>query len=572
MVTSEIEDLSPSSNKFVNICPFCKSDDFKNNVSLKAGSKIRLCKKHSRVYTCLAPDCQLVFPTLDVFLQHYRFHLDLPSNDSMCHSCFQLLNDSKIFMTTEHKHQDLSELMTCCSETFSSMTDFALHKIIRHSATVSMIHLEVSAGVTTCNPKYLNKCLKDEPEICAVKNNMPGANSIQSIDKIYSNAVGSYSCKICNYKCVSVMEFIEHSEKKHNLIFPLKESGIKLCPICELNYSIENFDEHVVKCTNTMVIGNNLPLNHYGCIICKATFDDITPKEFRCHFLFCKSFQKASYVGKVVEYCINCNFRSDNQYYCIVHANSCCIHFKLRMKYAMGPFEKIKVETNLISINNDNEDNYEVNSDSVNIHYSSLSNPKIIPLNEVQDTTRIKLCDGSIRKKLGDYNYFCNYCKKSFYSSTIFHNHLIDTGELCRPISLWYCENCLTDFNDSTEYEQHLKPTEAPDKYLKIKGEPESDPNEGTDYGDDNILDVPEIQIYHSGVCFDEKLSAILQRQTETPSNKYLPSSTLVLQEPGPSRPINYENLLFQESDYSNDQEPEYEDEDKGNISILDWN
>jgi hypothetical protein len=515
---------------------------------------------------------------LDVFLQHYRFHLDLPINNSVCYTCFEVLNSSKILINTEHKHQDLSELMACCSKKFTSMTDFALHKIIKHSATISMMHLEISTDFKNNNPRFenLNKCLKDELDKCVAKIDTTEASSIMHTNYIYMDAKDSYNCKVCNYECFSVMEYVEHSAKKHNKVLAQKENGIKLCPICDLNYAIEYFDEHIDKCTNTMIINKKLPLKHFGCVICKAIFDDVTPKQFRCHFLFCKSFKKKFYKGKEIDICVNCNFKSDDQSASLLHANSSCIYFQLKMKYAMGPNEKVIVEKKLKSCENDNEDNCEFNFDSIHIHRLNLFCPKLIPIIKAQGNHLY--CDPIIRKDIEDYNFLCNNCGSTFYSLTIFEQHLIDTGEVCRSISLLYCKKCLTDFNDYNEFLQHLKQRNGALNSLGIKKEPEpkSESDEIIDYGDGIIMDIPVEFDGEESECDDEKLSVLLQRQEDIiPVNESVSSCRLMsFQEPGPSTLPHFNSVdteLFSESDYSNDHEPECVNEDKVNVTFYKW-
>lgn len=573
-VSSESENLSPSSNKFMSTCPFCKSNDLKNNFSSKFNLKIRLCKKHSRPYTCLVPHCNIVFPTLDVFLQHYRFHLNLPINNSVCYTCFDVLNSSKVLISAEHTHQDFSNVMACCSKTFTSMTDFALHKIMKHSATISMIHLEISTDVKTSVPIYLNKCLKDEPDKSVAKIDTPETSSIMGMNYMYKDTRGSYNCRVCSYPCSSITEYIEHSEILHNKILLRKDSGIKLCPLCDLNYSIEHFDEHIDKCTNTMMIRTKLPLKQFGCVICKGIFD-IAPKQFRYHFLYCKSFKKNE-TDKTFENCVNCNFISNDLSANLLHANSSCIYFQLKMKYAMGPLEKVKVEKKLKSCENDNEDNCELSYNSSNIIPSNLSYSNAIPINETQDSSLY--CDPIIRKDIEDYNYLCNICSCTFYSYIVFQKHLIETGEFCRSITLWYCSYCLTDFNDLNEYKQHFKQRNIEFNSLKIKKEPESksDSDEIVDNGDDTIMNIPEEFDGEESECDGEKLSVLLQRQEEIiPVNESVSSCRLLsFQEPGPSELPHFnsvDTILYPEPDYSNDNEPECVNQDKVNVPIYNW-
>lgn len=457
-----------------------------------------------------------------------------------------------MFLNTVHKHQDFSELMVCCNEKFTMMSDFTLHKLKEHSAFVSMIHLEISTDAKPNIPIYINQCSKEELKKCLIKNNMPESCSIYRSD-IYSSPKGSYNCKMCNHECFSVLEFVEHLSETHRIVLPLKKKGIKLCPLCDKNYYTVNYDEHITKCTNTMIVINNSSLNRYGCVYCDKTFDDLTPKQFRCHYLYCKSFDVISHKGKDIESCTNCNFTTLDKSASLLHANSLCIYLQLKMKYDIIPSQKTKAEKKAKSGDNNSEEYYKINSKSVN-HQSNFVFTKEIPIDGTQDVTNVKLyCYSTIQKDIGDYFYLCSNCNGTFYSNKVFQEHLLETGEKCRSISLWYCDYCRTDFNDITEFEAHLTEqvaVEPSGSSVIIKQEEDKivkgEPYEILDYGGDHIVNDP--------TTFDsERLSVILQ-----------------FQEPGPSRQPGFIEIgpSFQESDDSNDHEP---DCDIGNRPVFDW-
>ncbi|KAL4096593.1 hypothetical protein QTP88_021516 [Uroleucon formosanum] len=432
--TNGIETTDPESEVFAEfksfkaeyVCIFCTYQH--EEVSRNAYKHIIFCPKHSNPHACFIENCHSVFPNKTVFIPHYRTHLNLNSSTYLCHQCFGVLTCSRRSMA-DHTHQDTSDLFKCCSLTFTTMTQLVLHKLINHSAIV----VTSNNRSRTLQKQNLN-IKKTELENIKVGLNIPGV--VPSNQIIKDN--GSFKCYCCPKYFDNVLEFIDHTKIKHKNLITLKDKGIKLCPLCDHSYFNEQFSEHVEHCTNTLKVGEK-SLNHYGCVHCSIIFTDVSPREIRNHVLYCKSFKLGIVNNKLHHKCINCTFTSTEDDLSLIHANSNCIYLKLKMRYAMGPDEKIKVMQRMEFIKQNTEQQEDKDSTNDKELLSSYTD-----------------CNTARQKLLKFYNYYCNYCKNLFFDRTIFFKHLNEMGTHCRLQTLIYCQKCLTEFNTLEEYQGHL--------------------------------------------------------------------------------------------------------------------
>lgn len=430
-------------SKSTNLCPFCHN--FERTAKI---DKKNFCKRHSSPFTCLIPKCYSVFPSKDFLIPHYRSHLNLASNSFLCNICLGVLDCSRNESKKKHTHQNLPKLITCCSIRFPTMTDFVCHKLQEHNGQI-ISKKYINSNGSTINPlKQNQKRSRRKKRLGAVKSaKRVEVNKIVDMPQILetpnSSCTGIFVCKLCPSLFSSLSDFVEHSESSHNITYKLKENEIKLCPLCDENYDISNFIEHISKCTDTMKVGDD-SLNQYGCIHCQQIFSGMTASQFRNHFNYCRSFEvdDTDDNREKSRKCKNCIFESTNLENCLQHANSYCIYYKLKMKYAKECCEKDKVLERMKSQKQTAADillvfiKPEITSDNVKINQS--------------------YCDWSRQKFLETYNYFCNNCKKGFYSCNVFLNHLTSRGVKCRSDTQIYCIRCVNDFDNVDSFNEHL--------------------------------------------------------------------------------------------------------------------
>jgi len=321
------------------------------------------------------------------------------------------------------------------------MFKFAVHKLLEHSAIVVTHNNRLRA------PKRSNKTTRGSKKC---KNEPIDTNTVHVSKKDLNQknpnekSIGSYKCPNCPHFFTTVLAFVDHNRRKHNNLYPLKESGIKLCPLCDINYHFKKFVEHIGNCTNTMRIGNESS-KRFGCVYCKCIFDNISASNFRNHILYCKSFQIIQINGVNYKKCMNCTFTSTDDNSCLVHAVKYCIYFQLKMRYAMGP-EEMEKAVQRMEFDEENaqdpmtEGNYQEN----------------LMGNETLPSTSRPTCNVVRQNMLKSYNYFCNNCSKYFFDKNVFLYHLMDNGENCRLKTLVYCERCLTDFETEELFLDHL--------------------------------------------------------------------------------------------------------------------
>lgn len=566
-------------------CIFCTG----NNKHLKADFRKKLCDKHSKPYTCPVENCVYVFPNLDLFLMHYRYHKNIKKTQTLCRICFKVLN-STLKGKTEHRHKSYKNMLICCSMSFLSMLDLVLHKLKKHKAKIIMTLRDIRKSIQmpgnllpepvskteellyentdqlftciepNCDKVFnslSNNCdhyrehndVSEEYYLCGIclnifnsKNDLQslcshvnpmifcyscniGFSSLHDLAKhklcIHNSVVlcgeenipgcpvcstvfesnagfanhyiacysmeskigildinafnsasetvgmteytecdtnGSYICKYCTVPCHSCLEYIEHSLKKHGHAITIKDGEIKLCPVCDRNYNNLDFVSHVEVCTLSMKIKSNNPsIELFGCPYCRTVFTVFSSSQFRAHVLFCKSFQEHIYNGKKYFQCVNCTFKSSYHPKCVAHANLYCIYFKLKINYAMGADEKLKVEYRNKLLKEDCDDNL-----------LSINTPPVVitidhPANVLSDNNEIHwnknasyYCNSTKFKILNLYNFSCKYCGNTFFDEYVFIHHLDKDGKPCRMKLSWYCTRCLLDFENENNYKAHL--------------------------------------------------------------------------------------------------------------------
>ncbi|XP_060833570.1 uncharacterized protein LOC132917054 isoform X2 [Rhopalosiphum padi] len=456
--------VRPISFKVECVCIFCTYQY--TDVSRNMYSNIMFCSKHSKPFACLIDDCNTVFPNKDVFLAHYRTHLNLNSTSYFCRKCMAILDCPRRSITKNHVHQNLADLLKCCSLNFATMNKFVLHKIINHNI-ILVTGKDRSHILNKSDPivMFPNKC-KIEP--IDVKDDVILTSKVEKTE-VNEEDAGNYKCT--HYNCfqyfTSVKEYVEHSSKKHNNIISLKDPGIKLCPLCNNNYLFNKFVEHIENCTNTMKIGDK-KLNYFACVHCKCIFTKLSASNFRNHFMFCKSFNVITIDDKAYKKCNYCTYQTCDDNLAVIHATSNCIFFQLKMRYAMGPDEKMKV---LQRMEFDEESAKEQQA------IKNCTDNEALP-----GTSKI-MCNTSKQCMLNTYNFFCNNCHKFFFDKYTFLHHMTILGFTCRDESLIYCPRCLTDFNSEIEYNEHLPKMPKASPLYSVKTEV-VDPN----YNSENII------------------------------------------------------------------------------------
>lgn len=445
------------------VCVFCVYQyiEISRNMYNK---DIKLCPKHSKPFTCLLEDCHTVFPNKEVFMEHYSVHLNIKNIDNLCSKCMLVLN-SPTSTTSNHTHQTLSDFK-CCSQNFPTMDNYVLHRLENHDTFVVSAHNR--SPISNKSDPFVMSPPKCKIEPIDAKDDVPLTTTVVQNGINEGERVSSYKCKSCSLFCFSLSEYVEHCKAKHNKQLTLKESGIQLCPLCDTDFLCYNFVEHVEKCTNTMKLGDKR-LNHFGCAYCKVVFTKLSASIFRKHVLFCRTFKVKCIDNIAYKSCINCNFQTADDNLAVTHANTECIYFQMKMKYAIGPDEKQKVidRMNLLE---------EYSKERVN---KNCTNNEILP-----STSKV-MCDTRRRPMLKWYNYFCFNCHNAFFDKHIFYYHLNGPQSVCRPSSLIYCTRCVNDFYSEKEYTQHLPNMPKGELLVSIKSE-EIDPSY---YAEDVIMD-----------------------------------------------------------------------------------
>ncbi|XP_050430475.1 uncharacterized protein LOC126839291 [Adelges cooleyi] len=586
----ELESKSSTSSrihKLRNSCPVCMNV---NNTNLQYATH-NLCSKHSNtVSTCLVPNCYYIFSTIELFIKHYRHHLNLQKQTYLCRKCYAILDCPRSNIKSNHKCQDVSKLLVCCSINFPIMSNFVLHKLQNHSGKMIrslaqykqlgldfnlpspsktkfsneyskndlftclvskcdkvfttkstnvrhyIQHASIPDEFVTC-AKCLHSCLKTQyvnhgmhsspPIICNVcalnfktlhdlaehkltthgslilcqPSQLPGCpvcnvefernedtkahylkcftkNNEEPTKKSVVNTnvqesspmprkvlnekhLSSYKCKICGHSCFKAVEYIEHAKKEHKMYIELKEKGIKLCPLCDQNFMLNKFSAHVEQCTYSMKIGD-MPANCFKCKYCNVHFDNVSPSQFRSHVLFCKSFEERTENDIKYKFCINCTFRSQDIESCISHATQFCIYFQLKIHYAMGPDEKIKVENRdenqqVDKINLERKDDISFVNGMLLCKNCSL---KFVSYKEAiehnKNCLRLSLDpipSLDLTKTTKETNFLCVQCKIKFTDITLYHNHCAKHS--AKP-NIWQCVICQCMFDNIIELNNHM--------------------------------------------------------------------------------------------------------------------
>ncbi|XP_050534810.1 uncharacterized protein LOC126901920 [Daktulosphaira vitifoliae] len=580
--------FSKNHKPLANSCPLCINF---NDKHLQYNTH-ELCSKHTNAFTCLVPNCYYIFATLELFIKHYRRHINLKTNTYLCRQCFKVL-ESPRKSKLGHSHQDISIFLVCCSTKFLTMSDFVLHKIQKHSGkiihsnaqykqfaldfitpinTFSKLntdfecvncelftclvpncnnvynvkstnyrhyvqHANISEKFSTCSIclyscleiNYVKHGIHKSPSIkCSICNvefesihnlaehrlfkhnsvilcspnlfpgcpvcNIEFENDIDTYKhylvcltkknediiklsdvKINSSVnsfvsrkaktkedISSYVCKMCGLSCFSVLEYVEHAKKEHKMYIMLKENGIKLCPLCDQNFLSNDFVAHIEQCTNSMKIEDMLK-NCFKCVYCNFIFEDLAPSQFRAHLLYCKSFEEKVENGINYYCCLNCTFRTREHSATLGHATSFCIYFQLKMKYAMGPDEKLKVEEreNLLK---EAKIIVECKEDfpSINGKLSCKNCPqKFLSYKEaVEHWKRCSMAASlsTIQKsKSKPCFFFCTQCKSRFFNQTLYQNHILRHKGTSQDQILrsWQCGTCWTSFDSEVELNNH---------------------------------------------------------------------------------------------------------------------
>lgn len=261
------------------------------------------------------------------------------------------------------------------------------------------------------DPKFLAK------EDCDVEFKNEPKSSIDSklLAKVSEQKYGIFSseiscekkieylkCKYCGLISNGINDFFKHLSKVHYIVVSLRYNRIRFCPLCERDCKIDDFLKHIHNCVNTMKVGDLL-LNQFLCTVCNVVFNDVTDCQFRKHFLFCKSFQKFDYFGKLHYKCINCTFESNNIDLCMYHASSTCLYIRINLKYTLNSYET-------------EETKY---------------------LNEIKYGT----------KPFIDFDYFGNKYPP--------FEQLVNDGANCISVKQWYCLLCHADFKNCDELKAH---------------------------------------------------------------------------------------------------------------------
>lgn len=433
-----------------SVCIFCTYQY--NEVSQNMYKDTKACDIHPKPYTCIIEDCYAVFPNKEVFMAHYSFHMNIKNIDSLCRKCMIVLT-SPSSTTLNHTHQNLSEFFKCCSYDFPTMHKFVIHRVQNHDVLVFSA-INRFPFLNKSDPIFMS-LLKCKIEPIDAKDDVPFTTKVaQNEVNEGGERVGSFKCKNCSLLCFTLNEYVEHYKRKHNRVLTVKESGIKLCPLCDTHFLLYNYIEHIEKCTNTMKLGDK-KLNRFGCAYCKMVFTKLSASRFRNHVLFCRSFEVKCIDNIAYKSCINCNFQTADDNLAVTHANTECIYFQMKMKYAFGPNEKQKVidRMNLIE------------------EYSKEQVAKNCTVNEILPGTSKVMCDSRRRRMLKLYNYFCFNCHNAFFDKHIFYYHLNGPQSVCRPSSLIYCTRCVNDFDCEKEYTLHLPDMPKPEPLISIKSE-----------------------------------------------------------------------------------------------------
>lgn len=427
---------SITTSKPSSLCPFCHNYEKTAKIDVK-----HFCKKHSNPYSCLVPTCYSVFTSKDILIHHYRSHLNLASNSYLCNICLGILNCSRNESKKKHVHQNLESRLTCCSLFFPTMADFVCHKLLEHDGDIISKKSNIDPLNQNLKRPRKNKKFRAlrSTKRTKVEQMINGPKISETPNTGYS---GIYDCKLCPTVYSTLSDFVEHSEKSHDISYRLKENEIKLCPLCDENYDTLKFVEHIAMCTNTMKVDND-SLNQYGCIHCQQIFSGITASQFRNHFNYCRSFEVDGIDdnSEKSRRCKNCMFESTNLENCIKHANSYCIYYKLKMKYAKESYEKDKVAERVKS-------QIQTASD-ISLVFIKPENADDVKINP-------SYCDWSRQKILKTFNYHCNSCDKGFFSRNVFLNHLTCKGVKCRSNTLIYCIRCINDFDNVVSFNKHL--------------------------------------------------------------------------------------------------------------------
>lgn len=412
-----------------------------------------------QLFTCLEPNCDKVFNVLTHNRDHYRQHANIAKEYHLCGICLTKFNGERDYkLHSVHENH----LIMCheCDSRFTSLHDLAKHKIQIHNSIV-LCGDDSVPGCPVCLTYFQSNDEAQEHYAACYdfenEDNKKLVNTSLNSTKTI-NIHGSYVCKYCSLHYFSVVDYVTHLRRKHGQTIQEKNKGIKLCPVCDMNYTYSSFVSHIETCTRSMKIkSDNASTELFGCVYCKTVFSVFSAGQFRKHLLFCKSFVGYNHKGAHYFRCLNCDFKSLNHPECVAHANIYCIYFQLKMNYAMKDDERLKVEQRIQLL----KENCDLTLQAVDIP------PVVItlnhPANVLSDNSDIQwnrnssmCCYSKTFRTLDLFNYLCNICDGKFFNEFAFRNHLDANGRKCRLNLSWYCTQCLIDFENENQYQAHL--------------------------------------------------------------------------------------------------------------------
>lgn len=413
-----------------------------------------------KLFTCTVSGCNHVYSNRKNNCDHYRQHANISIEFSTCGMC--LMNHRLVDgLRGRCDHKNKCIKCTSCNIEFDALYELAKHKLDFHMAIVLCDENNIP-GCPICTkifepgfnpfdhyPQCFARNLKIGQSTASIAIN--NSNETSVAPKVNH---GSLKCKECNQHFSSANDYVAHSKKSHHNTYELKKTGIRLCPLCDLNYDVSRFTNHIAKCTDSMRVGNTT-LNKYGCAVCKNIYTEFTPSKFRCHYMFCKSFTSFTDVhGERYYNCMNCTFLCNDYSMAEAHANSYCVYLQLKTRFAMRPNEKEEVEERKKF-----EEKYsKVNNSWPKVVQSPSANSPgcFVPTQETPlDSHSEFYCNSLRRGQLGGYAFFCIYCNNAFFNEYIFSEHVNADGVKCRLNKTYYCKKCVTDFESENDFIAH---------------------------------------------------------------------------------------------------------------------
>lgn len=405
----------------ISLCPICVYSVDRTQV---LDSTIEFCSKHLQsTFTCLVPDCFLVFTNMVTFVSHYRMHLNLPRKSYICHKCYSVMG-SKV-SKSESKHQHNEFIGECCSTQFPSMAEMVKHKFLSHQVEM---YSTTSKPAKSTPEVDLSSEFSGELFTCVV----PGCKKVftnqqNNLDhyRHHADLTNEYStCRVCLKDTRKVKGFLNVCDHINDMIY---------CPFCGIHFStlyesaIHKIDTHYA----LIACGEN---NIVGCPVCSLVFDcDVSPTE---HYIKCftkmilesESYEAMCNGSRNISGTLKCK-------YCDVHSAT----VKEYLGHSAGAHK--------------------------NIYVLKETGIQLCPLCDknyaVQDfVSHIEKCTDSL--KIGDNQYGCAYCKEVYsdLSPVLFRHHFIYCKSFkvnidCNNKRHFKCLNCTFESHDDDSCIDH---------------------------------------------------------------------------------------------------------------------